>query len=116
MRSHVFFAVLSATLLALALPAPEPAAAAKRKQGMGVGQCWIEGTVHPAGPGESISSCCLEDGCWICNATWNDCTWDPKMTNAGAGGIVGTKGGVKDAGPGTIRKLNVAPGATLKKQ
>lgn len=116
MRSHIIATILSTTLAALALLAPDAAIAAKRKQGMGVGQCWVEGTVHPAGPGEAISSCCLEDGCWICNATWNDCTWDPKYSTKGAAGTVGPKAGVKDQGPGTVRKFKVAPGGVLKRQ
>lgn len=69
--------VITAAVLALAVAAPSEAA--KRKEGLGVSQCWIEGTANPAGPGEAISSCCLDDGCWICSATWNDCVWEPKV-------------------------------------
>lgn len=76
MVRYAFFLIVAV----LALGAAEPSEAAKKKEGMGVGQCWIEGTVNPAGPGEAISSCCLDDGCWICNAGWDDCVWDPKVS------------------------------------
>ncbi len=88
--------ILAAALPCLLLLLPPPADAAKRKAGMGVGQCWIEGTAHPAGPGESISSCCLEDGCWICDRTWGNCTWDPKVGSRAA--VKGTVGVVPGAG------------------
>jgi hypothetical protein len=25
----------------------------------------------------AICSCCYSDGCWICNAEYKDCVWDP---------------------------------------
>ena len=118
MRSIISAIVLSAALAALTFSAPDTAEAAKKQSGMGVGQCWIEGTVHPAGPGEAISSCCLEDGCWICNSTWGDCVWDPKVRKTGgAGAVTGTKGGAKEPVRGTVKKdFNPAPGQTLRRQ
>ncbi len=97
--------ILMAALTTLVHFPPDTAEAAKRQPGMGVGQCWIDGTPNPAGQGEAISSCCLEDGCWICNATWNDCVWDPKVGSRAVRGTVG-------AGPG---KLTIDPGRRVQK-
>lgn len=88
--------ILSAAIPSYVVVAPPHADAAKRQPGMGIGQCWIEGTPHPAGPGESISSCCLEDGCWICDSTWGNCTWDPKVGARTA--VRGSVGAVPGAG------------------
>jgi hypothetical protein len=101
--------ILAAVVPCFLVMLPPSADAAKRGAGMGVGQCWIEGTPHPAGPGESISSCCLEDGCWICSATWNDCTWDPKVgTKAAVRGTVGVAPGGGTLEPTRSPRKNAA--------
>ncbi len=114
-RHFILATVVPSVLVIL----PPSADAAKRTSGSGVGQCWIEGTANPAGPGEAISSCCLEDGCWICSATWDDCTWDPKVgARAARKGTVGVVPGgqVLDSGGKTTTSPAGRAGNLLKRQ
>ena len=49
--------------------------------------CLLEGgDTIPQPPGSSIRACCADDGCFICDVNWNDCTFDPAMgPSAGMG-------------------------------
>ena len=37
----------------------------------------LGGEVVPQPPGSSITACCYENGCWICDADGNDCEFEP---------------------------------------
>lgn len=43
----------------------------------------LGGDVVAQPAGSAITACCYEDGCWICDAQGNDCTFDPTADRIG---------------------------------
>lgn len=85
MTARFITAAAAGAILALACLAP--AEAAKRPTGgFDIEHCAISGDVLDQPPGSSINACCYEDGCWICDANWQNCTWDPAYSSGKPGG------------------------------
>lgn len=78
--------ITAAAILALALLSP-PAEAAKRPPGgFDIQHCALSGDVVDQPAGSPITACCYEDGCWICDENWGNCTWDPAYSSVRPGG------------------------------
>lgn len=105
---------LAIALMCLPLIVSSPAQADKKKS-EGLGTCWLQGKIVYS-PGSTKASCCYDDGCYVCDTSWNNCKWESKAMTISRG-VRGAQPGVLDPGPRTGNKLNVAPRTnTLKKQ
>ena len=101
-------------LFSLALMTTGPAEADKKKS-EGLGTCWLQGKIVYT-PGSTKASCCYDDGCYVCDTSWNNCKWESKAMTV-IRGVKGVQPGVLDPGPRTGNKLHVAPRTgNLKKQ
>jgi hypothetical protein len=88
--------IIAGAIVALALIAPAAQAAKKPAGGFDIEHCALSGDVIDQPPGSAINACCYEDGCWICDANWGNCTWDP------AYGARGPGAGLIDQGPAVL--------------
>jgi hypothetical protein len=43
----------------------------------------LGGDVVAQPPGSAITACCYENGCWICDAQGNDCSFEPAADRIG---------------------------------
>lgn len=102
----------AAALLAAAL-LPSAALAAPPAPGQNLVEwCLLEGGEEVDQPaGSAIAACCAADGCIICDASWNNCHFEP--TAGGRGAAAGLPGlaapdslaPAGPSGPGTAQQL-----------
>jgi hypothetical protein len=75
--------------------------------------CLLEGGEEVEQPeGSAIRACCAADGCMICDANWQDCTFEPTYGGRGAAAGIDGLGGpdtVGPAGPGSRQQLLATP-------
>lgn len=65
--------VVAAALVTLV--ATSPGEAKKKSEGSQLGQCFLEGKIVYT-QGSSTAKCCYDDGCFVCDTSWNNCKWE----------------------------------------
>jgi hypothetical protein len=107
-------AVFAAASLALVTAAPSEAR--PRPTIFSIDDC-----TGQAGSGKgcegAICYCCYDDGCYICNRQWSDCTWDPKYPGLKSRGVTrpGTGGVLQPLTTVPPRQVTPPAGGTLQK-